>query len=59
MALYYGLQCPKPLAGLIGFSGVLFQSASIKNLGATKILLYHGALDQVIPLQLARLSYQR
>lgn len=53
MTLYYGLQCAKPLLGLVGFSGLLFQSTQIKNLGETKVLLYHGKLDSVIPLQLA------
>lgn len=59
MSLYYGLQCLKPLPGLIGFSGYLFESTQLKNLDQTKVLLYHGGMDQMIPLAIARLSYQR
>jgi predicted esterase len=42
MSLYYGLQCTNPIAGIVGFSGYLFESTKLTNLGKTSILLNHG-----------------
>ena len=51
MALHVGLRRPKPLAGIIGFSGML---AAPEALGAEiksrpPVLLVHGDSDQMIP----------
>ena len=59
IALKYGLECKHPLAGIIGLSGFLFPSANLTNLGKTNILLQHGELDQVIPLEYSSQSYER
>lgn len=48
MSLYYGLQCANPIAGVVGFSGYLFQSIKLTNLDKTPILLNHGSLDSMI-----------
>ena len=51
MSLHVGLRRPKPLAGIIGFSGML---AAPETLGAEiksrpPVLLVHGDSDQMIP----------
>lgn len=59
ISLYYGLQCPKPIAGIIGFSGYLFESTRLDNLNKSAVLLNHGAEDPLIPEWLAKQSYKR
>ncbi len=53
IALLYGLTCKNILGGIVGFSGYLFQSFDIPNLGKLPILLNHGRHDQMIPFKVS------
>jgi predicted esterase len=59
MSLFYGLQCERPIAGIIGFSGYLFDSTKTTNLGKTNILLNHGDHDFRAELPHSEKTYQR
>jgi len=59
MSLYYGLQCANPIAGLVGFSGYLFESVKLTNLDKTSVLLNHGEVDSMIGEGFAKHSYSR
>lgn len=52
MALHVGLRRPEPLAGIIGFSGVLAGAEHLKNEIKSRppVFLAHGTMDQVIPV---------
>lgn len=51
MALYAGLRCPQPLAGIVGFSGMLIApellEAEIQS--RPPVCLIHGQEDAVVP----------
>jgi phospholipase/carboxylesterase len=51
MALYTALRRPKPLAGVVGFSGALIGEHLIKEEATAKlpICLLHGEEDEVVP----------
>lgn len=59
MSLYYGFQCLEPIGGIIGYSGHLFQSTPLKNLGKTPIILFHGLDDPLLREQISKLSYKK
>lgn len=59
MALKYGLETLKPVAGIVGFSGFLFPSTKLTNLGKTPILINHGKRDQVVPHDFSMSTYSR
>ena len=59
MALKYGMECERPLAGVVGLSGFLFRNARVLNLGKTNVLLNHGDEDQVVKLEYSNNTYQR
>jgi phospholipase/carboxylesterase len=52
MALHVGLRRPRPLAGIVGYSGALTGTADLAGEMKSKppVLLVHGALDQVVPV---------
>jgi phospholipase/carboxylesterase len=52
MALHVGLRRAKPLAAILGYSGVLVGARSLKEevKAAPPILLIHGDQDQMIPV---------
>jgi phospholipase/carboxylesterase len=58
MALHVGLRRPKPLAGIIGFSGMLVAAnrlaADIRS--RPPILLIHGTADDVVPFRSLELA---
>lgn len=49
MALHVGLSRPEPVAGIVGFSGMLAKDAAAT--APAPVLLVHGTADQVIPAQ--------
>lgn len=51
MSLYAGLRRPKPCAAIVGFSGVLMGSHTLKDEMQSKppVCLIHGTADQVVP----------
>jgi phospholipase/carboxylesterase len=58
MSLHSGLEYKDVIGGIFGFSGYLFEITSVKH-GKLPINLYHGAVDQMIPLGAAKASYKR
>ncbi len=52
MALHVGLRRPRQLAGIVGYSGMLADPASLADPAMTKppILLIHGDQDPMIPV---------
>jgi phospholipase/carboxylesterase len=52
MSLHVGLRRPKPLAAILGFSGMLVAPSKLKQEMASKppILLIHGDRDPMIPI---------
>lgn len=53
MALHTGLRLAQPLAGIVGYSGLLAGPETLKadTLNPCPITLVHGAMDDVIPVQ--------
>jgi phospholipase/carboxylesterase len=51
MALYTGLRRSKPLAGIVGFSGMLVDPKSVQTArrSSPPICLIHGDMDSVVP----------
>lgn len=54
MALHIGLRRSRPVAGIVGFSGVLAGMDSLKDEIQVRppVLLVHGDADEMIPVQL-------
>lgn len=54
MSLHIGLRREKPVAGIVGFSGVLAGMDSLKGEIRSRppVLLVHGDADELIPVQL-------
>ncbi len=52
MALHVGLRRPAPIAGIVGYSGLLAGPEHLKdgNVHKTPILLVHGEADPLIPV---------
>ena len=52
MALHVGLRRPRPLAGILGYSGALTGAAALAGEIRSKppVLLIHGDADQVVPV---------
>jgi len=52
MALHVGPRRPRPLAGIVGYSGMLADEDSLADPAATRppVLLIHGDADPMIPL---------
>ena len=64
MSLHVGLRRPKPLAGIVGFSGALIAPELLKEelTSPADVCLIHGALDMVVPyaaMQMAESSLSR
>jgi predicted esterase len=59
MSLLYGLTSKNIIGGVIGLSGYLFQSFDLPNVGKLPILLFHGSKDQLIPIAMAKKSYEK
>jgi predicted esterase len=57
IALSYGISCEPPVAGIIGYSGHLFKSTPLRNIGKTPILLYHGLEDPLLREKESKYSY--
>ena len=53
MSIYVGLRRERPLAGILGYSGLLVDGALLPKEIKTRppVLLIHGGDDQVIPVQ--------
>ncbi len=53
MALQVGLRRPAPLAGIIGYSGMIAAPAALpaELTSPAPVLLVHGTHDEVIPVQ--------
>ncbi len=51
MALHVGLRRPRPLAGILGYSGALTGADALAGeiMNKPPVLLIHGAADQVVP----------
>jgi phospholipase/carboxylesterase len=56
MALQVGPRRPRPLAGIVGYSGMLANAAGLAEPGTTRppILLIHGDADPMIPVAALR-----
>jgi phospholipase/carboxylesterase len=58
MALHVGLRRPKPVAGILGFSGMLVGAETLKAemppepTPRPPVLLVHGDADDMLPVQL-------
>jgi phospholipase/carboxylesterase len=52
MALHVGLRRPAPIAGIVGYSGLLAgpEHLSGPNVRKTPVLLVHGDADPIIPV---------
>jgi phospholipase/carboxylesterase len=51
MALHVGPQRPRPLAGILGYSGLLADPAALKGAPARPpVMLIHGEADDLIPV---------
>lgn len=53
MALHTGLRLGSPLAGIVGYSGLLAGAEALKpaDISPCPVALVHGRLDEVIPVQ--------
>ncbi len=53
MSLHVGLRRPKPLAAIVGYSGLLAAADKVAEEAVSRppILLVHGDMDEVIPVQ--------
>jgi phospholipase/carboxylesterase len=60
MALHIGLRRARPVAGIVGFSGVLAGMDSLKDEIAVRppVLLVHGDADELIPVALMHRTEQ-
>jgi phospholipase/carboxylesterase len=60
MALHVGLRRPRPLAGIIGFSGMLAGPEILKDEIKSRppVLLAHGDQDQMLPHVLSQRAAQ-
>jgi phospholipase/carboxylesterase len=58
MALHVGLRRKRPMAAIVGFSGVLVAPERLETDVASKppILLIHGDMDDIIPVQAIHLA---
>ena len=61
MALYHLCKRKKECAGLIGYSGLLYENESFSEEISSKfpIILYHGKKDQVIDYNFTLKAYQK
>jgi phospholipase/carboxylesterase len=52
MALHVGLRRPRPLAGIVGYSGMLTGAPALRHSAINKppVLLVHGSADPVVPV---------
>ena len=52
MALHVGLRRPRPLAGIVGYSGMLTGTPDLASASITKppVLLIHGSADPIVPV---------
>ena len=52
MALHVGLRRRRPVAGIVGYSGMLTGAATLANEAITKppVLLIHGSADPIVPV---------
>ncbi len=52
MALHVGLRRARPVAGILGYSGALADSAGLERAVRSKppVLLIHGTIDSVVPV---------
>jgi phospholipase/carboxylesterase len=52
MALHVGLRRPKPVAAIVGYSGMLTGAPELRHAQITKppVLLVHGSADPVVPV---------
>ena len=58
MALYVGMENVN-VKGIFAFSGALQPQAKLTNLGKIPIHIFHGAVDDVVPWNMAKKSYER
>ena len=60
MALHVGLRRPAPIAGIVGYSGLLAGPEHLKdqNVHKTPILLVHGEADPLIPVMALHAAVQ-
>lgn len=60
MALHIGLRRPKPVAAIVGYSGMLTSTADItkNDLAKPPVLLVHGSADPVVPVGAMPLAQQ-
>ena len=58
MSLLYALTSDKVLGGAVGWSGHLFQSFDLKNIGKIPLLINHGEYDSMIPFEMSKKSYE-
>ena len=58
VSLLYALTTDKILAGAVGWSGHLFQSFELRNVGKIPLLINHGEYDSMIPFEMGRKSYE-
>lgn len=52
MALHVGLRRPRPVAAIIGYSGMLTSGHELSRLPITRppVLLIHGSADPIVPV---------
>ena len=62
----YALTGPRQVAGVLAYSGLLFESFEMKhkgtyqeNIGKIPILAYHGNMDDVLPYKKAKDLYDK
>lgn len=58
MALHIALRRPRPVAAVVGYSGMLAGSVGLQNDGFSKppVLLVHGTADPVVPIAALHMS---
>lgn len=58
MALHIGLRRPRPVAAVVGYSGMLAGSAGLAHADLAKppVLLVHGTADPVVPIAALHMS---
>ena len=56
MAFYTGMRQKEPLAGILGYSGAVFDTAKVTEQGFPKlpVCLIHGLADDVVPVQMCQ-----